>query len=198
MIALKKMNENSLSLPVDDPGMMIRQYFTLLRKEKGHNPDASPMDLELLLIVKFFNISSTTPIQLLKNHGIIISGNKIAINGNLLHVILDSSRSRINNTLKRIGWNALQVSNKDKQILLSIVLNKADVRNWTFREIPEGPFLNFVRNNPNVQIDREFPQDPVIPEIPIDSNDSLVTSSLEGVSPLQNLEASTSNSHVLF
>ena len=167
---------NSIDMETDT-SQMIKQYFSLLRKEKGHNPEASPMDLELLLMVRYISISSADPIQVLKKNGIILSGNKIAINGNLLHVILESSRSRINNTLKRIGWNTIQLCNKDKQMLLQSVLNKNDCRNWTFREIPEGRFLEFVRNNPQIQISDNSTAEPVVStyesNMPLDSNESL-------------------------
>ena len=55
---------NSIDMETDT-SQMIKQYFSLLRKEKGHNPEASPMDLELLLMVKFISISSDDPIHVL-------------------------------------------------------------------------------------------------------------------------------------
>jgi hypothetical protein len=33
--------------------VVARQYFAMLRQEKGHKPDASPLDLEILLLIKF-------------------------------------------------------------------------------------------------------------------------------------------------
>ena len=132
--------------------LIIRQYFMLLRQEKGHHPEASPLDLEILLIIKFVCAGNDNPIKALSSIGIIVIGDKIAINNNLLHDILMSSRSRINNTLNKLKWHVIPMGNPEKFEILRPLLDRNDVRNWTIREIPQTAQLySFVRNNRQVQ-----------------------------------------------
>jgi hypothetical protein len=124
----------------------------MLRQEKGHKPDASPIDLEILLLVKFIATAEGNVIDLLSRVGIILVGDKLILNGNLLTENLVSSRSRINNTLNRLGWDVVQVGNNEKWNLLKPLLQRADVRNWTIRTIPpETALYGYVRDNPQVQ-----------------------------------------------
>lgn len=116
--------------------LIIRQYFMTLRQEKGHKPDASPIDLEILLVVKIIAVSDGNAIDLLRRVGIILIDDKIAINGNLLTETIQSSRSRINNTLNRLKWNVVQMRNNEKFAMLAPLLDRPDVRNWTVRMIP--------------------------------------------------------------
>ncbi|KAH0794727.1 hypothetical protein GPJ56_001274 [Histomonas meleagridis] len=132
--------------------LTIRQYFMLLRQEKGHHPDASPLDLEILLIIKFVCSVNDNPIKMLSSVGIIIIGDKIAINNSLLHDVLMSSRSRINNTLNKLKWHVIPMGNPEKFDILRPLLDRNDVRNWTIREIPQTAQLySFVQNYPQVQ-----------------------------------------------
>lgn len=131
---------------------LIRHYFTMLRQEKGHKPDASPLDLELLLIVKFITASDGNVIDILRKVGIILIEEKIAINGGILKDTLISSRSRINNTLNKLNWTVVKINNNEKATLFSPILDRSDVRNWTLHEIPpETSLYRYIRENPEVQ-----------------------------------------------
>ena len=131
--------------------VVIRQYFGILRSEKGHKPDASPLELELLLIVKFIVASDGNPIELLRHIGIILVGDKIVINCGLLKNTLLSSRSRINNTLNKLKWDIIPMGNNDKWALLKPLLDRSDVRNWSIRQIPPTTQLyQYIHENPHV------------------------------------------------
>jgi hypothetical protein len=133
--------------------VVARQYFSMLRQEKGHKPDASPLDLEILLLIKFIATADGNVIDLLSRVGIILVSDKIIINGNLLTENLASSRSRINNTLNRLRWDVVPLGNTDKWNLLRPLLQRSDVRNWTIRTIPpETALFSYVRDNPQVQL----------------------------------------------
>jgi hypothetical protein len=132
--------------------VVARQYFAMLRQEKGHKPDASPIDLEILLLIKLIATADGNIIDLLSRVGIILVGDKLILNGNLLTENLVSSRSRINNTLNRLGWDVVQLGNSEKWNLLKPLLQRPDVRNWTIRTIPpETALYSYVRDNPQVQ-----------------------------------------------
>jgi hypothetical protein len=132
--------------------VVARQYFAMLRQEKGHKPDASPLDLEILLLIKFIATADGNIIDLLSRVGIILVGDKLIVNGNLLTENLVSSRSRINNTLNRLRWDVVQLGNNEKWSLLKPLLQRSDVRNWTIRTIPpETALFSYVRDNPQVQ-----------------------------------------------
>jgi hypothetical protein len=134
----------------------IRQYFTNLRQERGHKPDASPMDLELLLIVKFIVASDGNPIDLLRRVGLILLDDRLAINGSMLTDHMVSSRSRINNTLNRLKWDVVDMKNEDKWNMLKPLLDRTDVRNWTVRLIPpETALFSYIRDNPHVKFRTE-------------------------------------------
>jgi hypothetical protein len=139
----------------------IRYYFTGLRHQKGHQPDASPMDLEILLLIKFIQASCEEPINLLRKVGVVViaTGNPrfhIAINNTLLVETLVSSRSRINNTLKRLEWEMIQITNSVKYDLLKPLLDRSDVRNWTVRTVPTGSALyQFAEATPEIQFHAE-------------------------------------------
>lgn len=131
--------------------VVIRQYFGMIRAEKGHKPDASPLELEILLIVKFIVVSDGNPIDLLRKIGIILVGDKIVINCGLLKDTLISSRSRINNTLNKLNWDIIPMGNNDKWILLKPLLDRSDVRNWSIRQIPQKTRLySYIREHPEV------------------------------------------------
>ncbi|OHT04449.1 hypothetical protein TRFO_06353 [Tritrichomonas foetus] len=131
--------------------VVIRQYFGMLRAEKGHKPDASPLELELLLIVKFIVASDGNPVELLRNIGIILVGDKIVINCGLLKDTLLSSRSRINNTLNKLKWDIIPMGNNDKWTLLKPLLDRSDVRNWSIRQIPaQTQLYRYIQENPQV------------------------------------------------
>ncbi|KAK8899429.1 hypothetical protein M9Y10_001745 [Tritrichomonas musculus] len=131
--------------------VVIRQYFGMLRAEKGHKPDASPLELELLLIVKFIVASDGNPVDLLRRIGIILVGDKIVINCGLLKDTLISSRSRINNTLNKLKWDIIPMGNNDKWTLLKPLLDRSDVRNWSIRQIPITTQLyTYIHENPQV------------------------------------------------
>lgn len=145
--------------------LAVKHYFTLLRQEKGHHPDASPMDLEILLILKLIAVGCNNPVQILKQVGIIIvvinDEYCIAINNALLLDILCSSRSRINNTLKRLNWEMITMSNNVKYTTLKQLLDRSDVRFWTLRKIPIGSAMyDYVTANSSVvsgtQVDAQF------------------------------------------
>lgn len=132
--------------------IVIRQYFQSLRQEKGNKPDASPLDLEFLLLVKWIAVSDGNTVDLLRRVGIILVQDKIVINGNLVKETLVSSRSRINNTLNKLGWDVVQMKTEEKFDLLTPLLDRADVRNWTIRMIPQTTALyQYVMANPSVQ-----------------------------------------------
>jgi hypothetical protein len=139
----------------------IRHYFTGLRQQKGHQPDASPMDLEILLIIKMIHASCDDPVDVLRKVGIIlvVTGNlrfHIAINNTLLVETLVSSRSRINNTLKRLEWEMIPIPNAVKYELLKGMLDRGDVRNWTLRTVPSGTALwAFAEATPEIRFRAE-------------------------------------------
>jgi hypothetical protein len=138
----------------------IRHYFTGLRQQKGHQPDASPMDLEILLIIKFVQASCDLPVDVLCRMGIIIvahlGGFYIAINNTLLVDTLVSSRSRINNTLKRRQWEMVPIPNTTKYELLKPLLDRSDAKNWTVRVVPVGTTLfSFAQVTPEIQFQIE-------------------------------------------
>jgi hypothetical protein len=140
----------------------IRHYFTVLRQQKGHQPDASPMDLEILLIIKFVQASCDRPIDVLRRIGIIVvahlAGFYIAINNTLLVDTLVSCRSRINNTLKRLQWELVPIPNTAKFELLKPLLDRSDARNWTLRVVPVGTALfTFAQATPEIQFRVENP-----------------------------------------
>lgn len=131
--------------------VVIRQYFEMLRAEKGHKPEASPLELEILLIVKFIVASDGNPVELLRRIGIILVGDKIVINCGLLKDTLLSSRSRINNTLNKLKWDIIRMGNNDKWTLLKPLLDRTDVRNWSIRQIPITTQLyTYIHENPQV------------------------------------------------
>ena len=131
--------------------IIIRQYFTSLRQEKGHKPDASPIDLEILLVVKLIAVSDGNVIDLLQRVGIILVHDKIVINGSVLTETLQSSRSRINNTLNRLKWEVVPMGNNEKYEMLAPLLERSDVRNWTIRRIPpETALYHYIATNPEV------------------------------------------------
>ena len=110
------------------------------------------MDLEILLLLKFIAVGCNNPIQILKQVGIIIAvigGDYcIAINNALLVDTLCSSRSRINNTFKRLDWEMKSISNNMKYTLFKQLLDRSDVRNWTIRKIPiESAMYQYVTTN---------------------------------------------------
>ena len=152
-----------LQMPPDDMLILaIRHYFTMLRQEKGHHPEASPMDLEILLVLKFVCAGSSNPVDLLKRIGLIVINTgedlEIAIDNALLLDIIVSSRSRINNTLKKLHWDMQMVSNSSKWNILKPLLDRADVRNWTIRRIPpDTPFYDFVHATPEIQFNTVAP-----------------------------------------
>jgi hypothetical protein len=130
----------------------IRQYFTNLRREKGHCPDASPIDLELLLIVKFIMASGGDAVDLLRRVGIILIDDKIVINVAILTDSMVSSRSRINSTLNRLKWNVVELRSEDKWNVLKPLLERPDLRNWTIRVIPPHTALYmYVQDNAHVK-----------------------------------------------
>ena len=147
----------AMQLPPDDMLILaIRHYFTMVRQEKGHHPDASPMDLEILLVMKFVCAGSANPVSLLKRIGLIVINTgeelEIAVDNALLLDIIVSSRSRINNTLKKLHWDMKPVSNIAKWNILKPLLDRADVRNWTIRRVPpETAFYEFVHATPEIQ-----------------------------------------------
>lgn len=150
--ALENVGFNSDSVLI----LSIKQYFAILRQQKGHHPDASPMDLELLLIMKLISVGTNNPIQVLKQVGIIVvvvGGDYCcALNNALLMDILCSSRSRINNTFKRMDWEMKTISNNNlKYTMLKQVLDRTDVRNWTIRKIPTtSPMYDYVSTSPHI------------------------------------------------
>lgn len=139
---------------------LIRYYFTSLRQEKGHKPDASPIDLEILLVVKLIAVSDGNVIEMLQRAGIILVHDKIVINGSVLTETLQSSRSRINNTLNKLKWEVVMMGNNEKYELLAPLLERSDVRNWTIRTIPQETALyQYVASNPAVQFKSGMPID---------------------------------------
>lgn len=175
------MNDSISAAPMENlipPEMtvvfVIRHYFTMLRQEKGHKPEASPLDLELLLIVKFVTAAGGNVIDVLRKIGIIIINYKIAINGGTLKDFLISSRSRINNTLSRLNWSVVKAGNDEKFHLFSPLLDRSDVRNWTIHEIPpETALYMYIRENPEIQYLNMT--DDSATNISLDSIDPLVT-----------------------
>jgi hypothetical protein len=148
--------------------LVIRQYFSLLRQDQGHKPDASPLDLEILLIIKFIATSDGDIIDLLCRVGIILIGDQILLNGNLLTENLVTSRSRINNTLNRLRWDVVHMNNNEKWNMLDRLLSRADVRNWTMRTIPrETALYRYVRENPHVQLHPDSVNIQLEPLIPL-------------------------------
>jgi hypothetical protein len=135
----------------------VRYYFRVLRQEKGHQPDASPLDLEILLVVRFIYAGCHNPVDLLRRTGIILlttaTSVDLVLNNSLLLDTLSSSRSRINNTLKRMQWQLKNLTNHEKWSMLHQVLERGDVRNWTIRVIPvESALFSFIINTPSVQV----------------------------------------------
>ena len=154
----------------------VKQYFATLRQMRGHNPEGSPIDLEILLILKLILFSVENPIEMLHNMGIVVVNDEIAINANFLKVYLSTCRSRINNSLKNIGWNIASYLNQEKYELLQPLVDRKDVRNWSIRIIPQdSKVLQFIRENPQIQLKLPPSADVEasliqIPPLPIDGN----------------------------
>ena len=131
----------------------IKNYFSSLRLTKGHNPEGSPIDLEILLLLKLIYFCVENPIQTLFSLGIILVGDQIAINANFLKICLSTCRSRINNSMKNLGWNLINISNNDKFEILQPLVDRKDSRNWTLRLIPSISLVHdFIKNNPRVKL----------------------------------------------
>ena len=131
----------------------IKQYFAALRHSRGHNPEGSPIDLEILLLIKLISSSVENPVQTLHEMGIIIVGEEIAINAKFLTLVLSTCRSRINNSIKNLGWCMSPHNNQQKYELLHPLVDRKDARNWTIRTIPPGsPVYQFIHDNPQVQL----------------------------------------------
>lgn len=131
----------------------IKQYFSCLRHSRGHNPEGSPIDLEVLLLLKLILVSVEHPISTLHSIGIIIIGDEIAINANFLKIVLSTCRSRINNSMKHLGWSLANHSNPEKYELLQPLVDRKDARNWTIRTLPQtSPVYQFVHENPQIQL----------------------------------------------
>jgi len=131
----------------------IKHYFSALRHSRGHNPEGSPIDLEILVILKLISGAVENPVQTLQNLGIIIVGNQIAINANFLKIVLSTCRSRINNSMKHLGWMLSNVSNNDKFEILQRLVDRKDARNWTMRIIPSSsPVSMFLHDNPQIKL----------------------------------------------
>jgi hypothetical protein len=119
------------------------------------------MDLEILLLIKFIQASCEEPIDVLRKVGVVIIATRnprfhIAINNTLLVETLVSSRSRINNTLKRLDWEMIPIPNSVKYDLLKPLLDRSDVRNWTVRSVPAGNALyQFAESTPEIQFHAE-------------------------------------------
>ena len=167
----------------------VKQYFNILRQMRGHNPEGSPIDLEILLILKLILFSVENPIQMLHNMGIVVVNDEIAINANFLKVYLSTCRSRINNSLKNLGWNIAHHQNQEKYDLLHPLVDRKDVRNWSLRIIPpDSPVLQFIHENPNVQlklpatndVDQQLIQ---IPALSLDSNHQVDDHSVKDEQP---------------
>lgn len=131
----------------------MKQYFAALRHTRGHNPEGSPIDLEVLLCLKLILGSVDHPIQTLHQVGIIIVGDEIAINANYLKTFLSTCRSRINNSMKHLGWTLSNHDKSTKSELLAPLVDRKDARNWTIRTIPpSSPVYTFIHENPTVRL----------------------------------------------
>ena len=152
----------------------IKHYFSALRQSRGHNPEGSPIDLEILVLLKLISGSVESPIQTLQNLGIIVVGQSLAINANFLKIVLSTCRSRINNSMKNLGWNLLTVSNTEKFEILSPLVDRKDARNWTMRLIPSNSMVfNFIQENRHVRHRDESPSSVSLIPLSIDgSNDN--------------------------
>ena len=140
-------------ISADDVAVLaMGQYFDVLRKEKGNNPDASPLDVEILIIFKYMMVAVSNPIESLRKVGLIAFDDHICINCNYLCPYICSCRSRVNNSLKRIGWNVVSTPNPQKYAILEPLVTRADARNWTIRTIPPSSKLySFLKANKAVQ-----------------------------------------------
>ncbi|EAY00851.1 hypothetical protein TVAG_207540 [Trichomonas vaginalis G3] len=131
----------------------MKQYFAALRHTRGHNPEGSPIDLEVLLLLKLILGSVDNPIQTLHSVGIIIIGDEIAINANYLKTFLSTCRSRINNSMKHLGWELSNHDKTTKSELLQPLVDRKDSRNWTIRIIPPtSAVYTFIHENPSVRL----------------------------------------------
>lgn len=151
--AIIEQQDGQQVLSADDISILaMAQYFNVLRKERGNNPEASPLDLEILIVFKYMMVAVSDPIESLRKIGLIAFGNHICINCNLFCDFISSCRSRVNNTLKRLGWNVLSLPNPKKYHILQPLVSRVDSRNWTIRIIPsDAELFKFINSTTSVQ-----------------------------------------------
>ena len=151
----------------------LKHYFSVFRYNRGHNPDGSPLDLEILLIFKLIS-TLNDPKQILHNIGIIIIDDRIAINAQYLTSFLSTCCSRINNSLNHLGFRKLNISNDKKlQLLDTSNLDVKEARFWTLRQIPQTSMMyDFVQQNPHIKTQNGENYISSMPYMPIDGSDS--------------------------
>ena len=120
----------------------IKQYFEGHRKMTGHNPIQSDVDFELSVILRFGS-TSQNPMEFLINSGICFFSNSIvALQVNSLTKVLSCSKSRLNNCLKKQNYEPISTPLPRQKEALESELKSChtpfkDIRNWTFRKLPE-------------------------------------------------------------
>ena len=151
----------------------LRHYFSVFRYNRGHNPDGSPLDLEILLIFKLISTFSD-PKQILHDIGIIIIGDQIAINAQYLTSFLSTCRSRINNSLNNLGFKKLDISNEKKlQMLDNSNFNMKEARFWTLRQIPQSSMVyGFIQQNPHLSTQVNENNATVMPYLSVDGTEN--------------------------
>ncbi|OHT13184.1 hypothetical protein TRFO_16737 [Tritrichomonas foetus] len=149
--------------------MQTQVHFQQLRLDKTNAPDPSPIQDEILVILKIACEKTNKPIKVLSKIGIIIFEDQIALNTSTLHIFLSSCKSRINNVFRRDGWEIVQMDINQKTEILQPLVDRKETRNWTIRTPPAGSSITkFISQHAELiydQKDAEFHESPN--EIPI-------------------------------
>ena len=116
-----------------------KKYFEDIRKMSGHNPFGSSLSDELTKLLRYA-LTSQYPINFLLSCGICFFSNlTCAIQVNELSKILCSSKSRINNCLKKENFVLISTPvPKEKSALENALkergFKRLDIRSWAFRK----------------------------------------------------------------
>ena len=119
----------------------VKKYYEDIRKRSGHSPFGSILTNELSTLIKFAS-TSINPLRFLLSCGICLFSSSIcAIQVNELSKVLCSSRSRINNCLKKENFVLITTPLPHEKSALETTLKENgfqkgfDIRTWAFRKI---------------------------------------------------------------
>jgi hypothetical protein len=140
----------------DDPDALIlvaaRQYFYLLRQAKGWTGELSPLDLEILVLIRFISTAQGNFIDLLCRAGLIIIGDRIVIHPKRLGATLVSGKTRINVNLRKLHWHIVPLNVRQMRTIIGPVTQETGLQNWTMRIIPHDSVVyRYVRENSQIR-----------------------------------------------